>query len=321
METASGSVELTESEALCLEAIRAGLEGNTAMALKIKRDLKTVAKALERLRQSQLIRRHNRTAWRTTQKGEFCGIYVIPDHARGRRGRKSGEVVAGSASDGLLRLLDRPRHGQEVLEHLGISRQRLHQLIIRFHAEKRLRFGDPSYITHVLARSDDPSVLLTRREERLISAMTQGVATTTPRLAAITSMSGQRTGAIVASLVEKDLMEACGEHRNRRLYRLTAEGRDHFQRRDPARAIEPMPLEVKSDRVYAVLTCLAEHQQMRTRDLGEMVGIPLRSMNALMQYLKRKGMVEKTGDAMFAPYMLARKGHETLEEMTRRRIS
>ena len=113
---------------------------------------------------------------------------------------------------------------------------------------------------------------------------------------------------------------ACGKHKNRALYRLTAHGKDHFQRDETARAIDPGPLEVRSDRVYSVLSCLAEHRQMRTRDLGELLDVPRHSMNALMQYLKRKGLVEKTGDAMFAPYMLAQKGQEVLDEMTRRRL-
>ena len=178
METASLNVELTESEALCLEAIRAGLEGKTAIALETKRDLKTVAKALESLSQRQLIRRHRRANWRATRHGQFCEIRVIPDPVRGRRGRKPGGIVEGSAGEGLLRLLNRPRHGQKLLEHLGISRQRLHQLIVRFHAEGRLRFGDPVFITHILARGDDWSVLLTRREERLLSAIPEGVAAT-----------------------------------------------------------------------------------------------------------------------------------------------
>ncbi len=321
METASLDVELTESEALCLEALRAGLEGKTAIALATKRDLKTVAKALESFGvQHQLIRRHRRVNWRATRHGQSCEIRVIPDPVRGRRGRTPGGIVEGSAGEGLLRLLDRPRHGQELLTRLGISRQRLHQLIVRFHAEGRLRFGDPVFITHILAGGDDRSVLLTRREERLLSAIPEGVAATISRLTATTGIGGQDVSAVVASLVEKDLLVACGKHKNRALYRLTAQGKEHFQRDETARAIEPGPLEVRSDEVYSVLTCLAEHRQMRTRDLGELLDVPRRSMNALMQYLKRKGLVEKTGDAMFAPYMLAKKGQEVLDEMTRRRL-
>jgi len=319
METASAGVELTETEMLCLEAVRAGFAGKTAIAIQAKRGLTAVDRALGALSRDDLVRRQSPTEWRTTPQGQMCQVHIISDQPRDRRGRKPGKIVAGSAGERLLNLLDRPRRGQEVLTHLGVTRQRLHQLVVRFYAEERLRLGDPECITHILARADDRSVLLTRAEERLLSAIPEGVATTVPRLAAATRMDSRRTSAIASSLLEKDLIAACGEHRGHALFRHTPEGQDHFQRRAVARVTEPVPLEVRSDRVHAVLACLAEHRQARTRDLGEMVGVPLRSMNALMQYLKRKGMVEKTGDALVAPYMLAPKGQETLEEMARRR--
>lgn len=314
-------MELAESEALCLEAIRAGFTGNTAIALETKHDLKAVAKALERLRQGHLIRRHDSAQWRATVLGENCEVQVVPHRALRRRGRPPGEIVAGSAGEGLLRLLDRPRRGHELLAQLGISRQRLHQLIVRFHAEGRLRIGDPSCILHMVARNDDPSTLLTRHEELVLSAMAEGVATTIPRLGRLTRIGGRRAGAVAESLAEKGLIAACGEHRSQTLYSPTTEGRNHFQRRNTRRATEPLPLEVRSDRVYSVLACLAERRRMRTRDLRDELDIPSRSMNALMQYLKRKGLVEKSGEAMFAPYQLAQKGRDILEEFNRRRES
>ncbi len=235
METANASIELTKSEALCLEAIRAGFTGQTAIALQAKIDLKAVARALEHLSRRELVRRQRRTEWRITRRGQICAIQVVPDRPRARRGRKPGGIVAGSAGERLLKLLDRPRRGEEVLTHLAISRQRLHQLVVKLYAEGRLRFADPGFMLHLLARADDRSLLLTRAEERLLSAMAEGVATTIPRLAATTGMDGRRTSAVVSSLVEKELIVACGERRSRALYRLTTEGRDHFQRRAVAR--------------------------------------------------------------------------------------
>jgi hypothetical protein len=41
-------------------------------------------------------------------------------------------------------------------------------------------------------------------------------------------------------------------------------------------------------------------------------------MNALMQYLKRKHLVKKTGQEFNAPYSLTDEGHAALAEMTRR---
>ena len=41
-------------------------------------------------------------------------------------------------------------------------------------------------------------------------------------------------------------------------------------------------------------------------------------MNALIQYLKRREMVQKTDQDFNAPYSLTEKGHEVLAKMTRR---
>jgi hypothetical protein len=46
--------------------------------------------------------------------------------------------------------------------------------------------------------------------------------------------------------------------------------------------------------------------------------IPRESINALMQYLKRKQLVEKTSQEFSAPYSLTNEGHAALAEMTRR---
>jgi predicted transcriptional regulator len=46
--------------------------------------------------------------------------------------------------------------------------------------------------------------------------------------------------------------------------------------------------------------------------------IPRESINALMQYLKRKRLVKKTGQEFDAPYSLTDQGRAALAEMTRR---
>jgi hypothetical protein len=45
---------------------------------------------------------------------------------------------------------------------------------------------------------------------------------------------------------------------------------------------------------------------------------PHRSINALMQYLKRKRLVAKVGQEFDAPYSLTETGRATLAEMTPR---
>jgi hypothetical protein len=54
------------------------------------------------------------------------------------------------------------------------------------------------------------------------------------------------------------------------------------------------------------------------RDDGETMTlrVPRQSINALMQYLKRKHLVEKVGQEFNAPYSLTDEGRAALAEMT-----
>jgi len=47
------------------------------------------------------------------------------------------------------------------------------------------------------------------------------------------------------------------------------------------------------------------------------LGIAYASINALMQYLKRKRLVKKVGDELSAPYGLTDEGREALADMIR----
>jgi predicted transcriptional regulator len=49
--------------------------------------------------------------------------------------------------------------------------------------------------------------------------------------------------------------------------------------------------------------------------------IPQPSINALMQYLKRKGLVQKASQEQAAPYSLTGKGLAALTEMARRQAA
>jgi hypothetical protein len=47
------------------------------------------------------------------------------------------------------------------------------------------------------------------------------------------------------------------------------------------------------------------------------VSVPHQSINALMQYLKRKRLVKKSGRDLYSPYALTAEGIAALAEMTR----
>ncbi len=311
-------VQLTVTEAACLNAVKNGLDGKTKIAVETKRDLKTVASALERLGRARLIGRTGSRRWHPTKHGRHCAVRVVPDPERRLGGKVFGRLIAGSAAERLLDALDRPMRGSDLVERLGVTPQRVHQLIVRLHAQDRVRLGDRGKILHIIARSDDPSLLLTHGEERILSALPDEAATTVPRLAAGARMLSARAKNAVDHLYEKGLVEEAGSSRGRTLYRLAAEGRTHLQRRASVRRAEPAPLKVKSDRVRNVLSYLAERDETRIKEVRDALGISQSSMNALMQYLKRKGLVRKLSHELSAPYELTGEGRDILREMFRR---
>jgi hypothetical protein len=80
-------------------------------------------------------------------------------------------------------------------------------------------------------------------------------------------------------------------------------------------------LPVESDRVRNVLSPIQESGALRIRDVTNVLKVPRESINALMQYLKRKHLVKKTGHEFNAPYSLTDEGHAALVEMTRRQAA
>ena len=60
---------------------------------------------------------------------------------------------------------------------------------------------------------------------------------------------------------------------------------------------------------------------LRIKDVSDRLRLPHQSTNALMQYLKRKALVEKLGEQVGAPFGLTALGRETLAEMAQRRAA
>lgn len=52
--------------------------------------------------------------------------------------------------------------------------------------------------------------------------------------------------------------------------------------------------------------------------MGNDLDVDHSSMNALMQYLKRRGLVKKAGDAFHAPHEITAEGQYVRQEMNRR---
>ena len=309
---------LTRSQAASLEALRVGFDNKTRVALEAGLGLKEASAALRVLQQAGLAEHASRYRWHLTRAGQSCPVQVVSDAPRQRGGRGYCRVVPGSTAARLLNELTQPMSGAELASRLGVTRQRVHQLVVRLHALGRLRVGDKERPLHIIARGDDPSILLNRDGARILSALPDEYATTAPRIAAVTGMPARRTNAALMCLHQQGLIEDVGTVRKHRSYRLTATGAAHVQRRPSARHAEPAPLKVQSERVRSVLSVMADRGPLRIRDVRDSLSLPQASMNALMQYLKRRGLVRKVSSDGTAPYELTDDGRRTLAEMIRR---
>jgi DNA-binding MarR family transcriptional regulator len=305
------AISLSAPEAVCLEAIRSGTERKVLIALQTGLDLKQARQALGTLASLDLATTNRYRTWHLTPRGKTADISIAPaTRTRGRPPLAAG--VLGASAARLMALLNQPRRGSELAASLGVTRQRIHQLFVALSVRGLIRSADPNYPTFVIALKDDPSTLLTQDQERALSAFPEAKATTLSKILVLTQRTGGKIATTVKSLREAGLIEKTGTTTKGDLYRLTAAGSAHWQRSMTARRADLPPLPFRSDRVFGVLSFLATRGPTRTRDVGYELGISQTSMNALMQTLKRKGMVRTQSDAHHAPYELTQDGCETL---------
>jgi len=306
---------LTSSQAACLIALRDHQGTKTDIALQARLDLRKTAIALERLEVLGLARRGEGHAWRATARGRIYHFKTVPDRPR----RNSG--MPGRAGRRLLALLDRPMRGGEIAERLGVTKQRVHQLVVKLYAQGRVRLGDREGILRIVSRSDDETSLLSRDEERVLSSIPVEYATTAGKIALAVRLSEKQVRQILKHFAASGFIETLEGLTGDTVYQITASGLEHPQHRRSARQAQAPRLPVESDRVRAVLSAILDTGSLRIRNVGDMLKIPPDSIRALMQYLKRKALVQKTGKEFAAPYALTDKGREALAEMTRRQAA
>jgi DNA-binding MarR family transcriptional regulator len=307
----SNSISLSASEAVCLEALRCGTERKVLIALQAGLNLKQAKLALGTLASLDLAVTNRYRTWHLTPRGKAADISIAPV-IRGRGGPPLTQGTPGASAARLLELLDLPRRGSELSELLGVTRQRVHQLVVALSVRRLIRLGDPSHPTFVVALNDDPSTLLQQDQERVLSVFPETEATTLSKIAAATSMRADLLAKLTKSLLKAGLIHKSGTATRGDLYRLTAAGLTHWQRSPTARRADVPPLPFRSDRVFDVMSYLASQGSARTRDIGFALEISQTSINALMQYLKRKKMVRTQSGARFAPYELTQDGREML---------
>jgi len=306
------SLVLTKSQAACLTALRNGKVAKPEIAILAKLDLTKTSTALGTLTQLGLVKQNLEKRWHATRRGRVCRFKVIPDRLR----RNSG--VPGTGGRRLLNLLDRPMRGNEIVEQLGVSHQRVRQLVIKLHAQGYVTFGDEENPFWIIRRTDDRTPLLSRDEEHVLSTIPREYVTNVVKIRLAARMPENKVRKILEGLIVGRFVEEFEGLQGNRVYRLTDAGHSHPQRDLSARRAAEPRLPVESDRVRKVLSTISDSGALRIRDVTDTLRIPRQSINALMQYLKRKHLVEKTGSEFEAPYSLTDEGRAALAEMTRR---
>ena len=312
MNPGARSLILTESQAACLVALRLRKESKTEIAIQAKLDLKKAAMALDALKELGLARRGAMNSWHPTGRGRNCRFKATPDRIR------RGSALPGPSARRLLDVLDRPMQGNELAERLGITLQRVRQLVVKLHAQGLVKFGDSERILEVVTRTKDKTILLSRDEARVLSAIPDAYATNTTKIRLAVSLPEKSVQRILDRFVARHFVVAQDGFTDRAIYQITAAGLKHPQRHPDFRLAHAPRLPVESDRVRAVLSAIRDARSVRIRDLKNALEIPQPSINALMQYLKRKALVQKTSEEQAAPYSLTEKGLDALTEMARR---
>jgi DNA-binding IclR family transcriptional regulator len=311
--TGDDVVVLTNSELACFKALDNDATRKTRIAIASKLDLPRTSAALEKLERLGFIRRDETRRWRPTKRGRTCAIRAVPDRQRRRRG------TPGSGGQRLLQALEHPMRCDELAARLGITKQRVYQLAVKLYADGFIRLSDEKKPLHVIARRNDPTLLLSWEQEHVLSVMPQEFATTHAKIRVAANLSDELAEAATRRLVVAGLIEERAGPHGERLYQITAFGLAHPQYTRSPRCAAPPRLPVESDRVLTVLAHISMAGPLRIRDISGMLGLPLTSINALFQYLKRKSLVQKHGRSLQAPYRLTDLGNQALAEMIRRR--
>src|SRR5712691_1625587 len=208
--------------------------------------------------------------------------------------------------------------GSELAERLGVTTQRVRQLVVKLHAQGRVKFGDRGRTMLIVSRSSDETPLLSHDEERVLSAIPDEYATTATKIRVAALLPEKQVRQALERFTDCGFIQTLDGLAGETVYRIIATGLEHPQRRQPARHAQAPRLPVESDRVRTVLSAIFEAGPLRIRDVRDMLQIPSDSIRALVQYLKRKGLVQKISQEFTAPYSLTQRGRAALAEMTRR---
>jgi DNA-binding IclR family transcriptional regulator len=294
---------LTPTDLACLDVIRAHSGTVSTIALRAKLTMKEAAASLARLSAAGLVQQAERHRWEANAR-KARGAVRTP-----RACKRS--IPPGSTAERMLEILERPATGPELARILGVTLQRVHQLVVRLSAMGLVKVGDINRPLRAVWRTGQKAIVLDATAAKVLNAVPEGRGTTSGKIAVAIRRPTEVVDKALSQLTRRGFVERDGD-----AFRLTATGLNHWQHRTDARRAAPAPLPVKSERVHDVLTCLLEQGPTRTRDIGHALGIERASINALMQYLKRKGLVQKSPGGLNAPHELTQAGRKVLGELT-----
>lgn len=216
----------------------------------------------------------------------------------------------------LLAALDRPRRGSELSALLGVSRERVRQLIGQLADMGLVRSANPGRRTTVVARHDDPTLLLAREQARVLNRFMEAEAATVSQITMHIGMRVAMVGAVVESLCALGMVERTGATRQGTLYRLTPAGLSHWQRspKNIRRAKAPS-LWTRGDRISNALLYIHDHEPVGTVEMRKALNLSPDALNCMLQYLKRVGMVRNAAETWPVPYTLTLDGRQTVMAM------
>ncbi len=329
---------LTKSQAACLMILRNPGFSQRRIAGAAKLDLKKTETALRKLAELGLATRSNSKLWTATATGEICVFETVADP----RVKEAGRLRPTPSSNSIWRTSRNttpgprsPDPAADVCSICWIGRrapptshasqgcppERVGQLFLHLQAHGRIVFVDPDHPSWPIKRGDDESAALARDETRVLSAVPAERAADVSSLTMVKTLARCDIEGILDRLVEGGLVETVESPSGAPAFRLTAAALKHPKYVPSKRLPPPPPLPVRSDRVCLVLQTIADADALRIRDVKHLTKIPQRSINALMQYLKRKRLVVKVGDGFDDPYRLTKQGDATLTEMSLRRAA
>ncbi len=323
---------LTKSQAACLLVLRNPGFSQRRIAASAKLDLGKTEAALRKLAELGLARRSDSKLWSATATGKACEFETVAD-PRVTKGRPPaqfqldlvdqdpGNAQPSASGRRLLDLLDRPKGAAALARELGLTRERVGQLLLRLHAHGRIVFVDPDHPTWLIKRADDKSAVLDRDETRVLSAVPAEGAADISSLMMVKALARCDVERALDRLVDGGLVEAVESPSGPRAFRLSAAGLDNPLSVPLKRPAPPSRLPVRSDRIRLVLQTIADAGALRIRDVKYETKIPQNSINALMQYLKRKKLVAKPGAGFDSPYSLTDQGRRVQAEMTLRQAA